>query len=250
MGLLRPAALIIPLILLCIMVLSGPLLVRAEGGTCPDGYFPTGGGTAGWVGCAPMDPFGGGNEEGQEEEAPADTGGGEDGMSMAIGGFVGILSAMTEEIDRLANPADPAVANGAWEVVGSLQKPGDYCSAIFTQRGVGMAMMGPGGSYDGAFLMLFGANIPHPPALTKILVTLNQSDSAPQTVHAFNMAMPGANDYGAVIFVVPSAEAAIEGMTDTLALDVVHQGQPIVGVAYHDGAAAREQLRQCIARRQ
>jgi Domain of unknown function (DUF4189) len=31
--------------------------IKAEGG-CPDGYFPVGGGNAGWQGCAPMDTGG------------------------------------------------------------------------------------------------------------------------------------------------------------------------------------------------
>lgn len=38
----------------------------AEGG-CPDGYFPIGGGNAGWQGCAPM---GGGRDEEEEDSGP------------------------------------------------------------------------------------------------------------------------------------------------------------------------------------
>jgi Domain of unknown function (DUF4189) len=40
--------------------------VFAEGG-CPDGYFPVGGGSAGWQGCAPMD---GGNSQPQANLGP------------------------------------------------------------------------------------------------------------------------------------------------------------------------------------
>jgi hypothetical protein len=65
----------------------------------------------------------------------------------------------------------------------------------------------------------------------------------------FNTAMPGIDGYGAVIFAVPSAQAAMEGMTDTLRLDVELQGKSIVGVDYSGGFAARDQLKQCIARR-
>ena len=39
------------LLLLWLVTLAG--VVRAEG-RCPDGYFPIGGGSAGWEGCAPM----------------------------------------------------------------------------------------------------------------------------------------------------------------------------------------------------
>lgn len=40
--------------------------VRAEG-RCPDGYFPIGGGNAGWEGCAPMGPESG---AGDAEDTP------------------------------------------------------------------------------------------------------------------------------------------------------------------------------------
>lgn len=33
------------------LVFAGPSMAE---GRCPDGYFPTGGGGAGWEGCAPM----------------------------------------------------------------------------------------------------------------------------------------------------------------------------------------------------
>ena len=40
--------------------------VRAEG-RCPDGYFPIGGGSAGWEGCAPMGPESGAGDRGATE---------------------------------------------------------------------------------------------------------------------------------------------------------------------------------------
>ncbi len=40
--------------------------VRAEG-NCPDGYFPIGGGNAGWEGCAPMGPAAGAGDAGEPE---------------------------------------------------------------------------------------------------------------------------------------------------------------------------------------
>ena len=46
------------------MLRSGPVLAE---GRCPDGYFPIGGGSAGWEGCAPM---GGGEDEGSASAEP------------------------------------------------------------------------------------------------------------------------------------------------------------------------------------
>ena len=52
-------------LLFCIAVLA---FVRAEG-RCPDGFFPIGGGSAGWEGCAPMGPNTEGSE-GHNQSAP------------------------------------------------------------------------------------------------------------------------------------------------------------------------------------
>jgi hypothetical protein len=57
--------------LLCaLMYVSG--FVHAEG-RCPEGFFPIGGGNAGWEGCAPMGPnTDGGADQGSTEPAPAE----------------------------------------------------------------------------------------------------------------------------------------------------------------------------------
>ena len=49
------------------------LLIQTDAraaGRCPDGYFPIGGGSAGWEGCAPMGP---GDDATQEPEARLET---------------------------------------------------------------------------------------------------------------------------------------------------------------------------------
>ena len=51
----------------CAVLLAPSSYLRAEG-NCPDGYFPIGGGRAGWEGCAPMGPAEGTNDSHQEDE--------------------------------------------------------------------------------------------------------------------------------------------------------------------------------------
>lgn len=58
----RYAAIILVLSLVC------PFEVRAEG-NCPSGYYPIGGGNAGWTGCAPM-----GSSSGSGSSEPANPG--------------------------------------------------------------------------------------------------------------------------------------------------------------------------------
>ena len=52
----------LPIVLILLIGFCSTELVSAEG-RCPDGYFPVGGGNAGWEGCAPM----GGSIEPEEE---------------------------------------------------------------------------------------------------------------------------------------------------------------------------------------
>ena len=49
------------LCLLMLFLVFSSASARAEG-RCPDGYFPIGGGNAGWEGCAPMGPDAGAND--------------------------------------------------------------------------------------------------------------------------------------------------------------------------------------------
>lgn len=45
------------LLFVCMYLLA--FLAHAEGGTCPQGYYPIGGGSAGWSSCAPIPGYGG-----------------------------------------------------------------------------------------------------------------------------------------------------------------------------------------------
>jgi hypothetical protein len=55
--------------LFLIALLALPLTALAEG-NCPPGFYPTGGGAAGWHACAPMDGGVGDGRGEQQEEAP------------------------------------------------------------------------------------------------------------------------------------------------------------------------------------
>ena len=63
MHLFNKSLLYLPLILLLLFVHAD---LHAEG-RCPDGYFPIGGGSAGWGGCAPMGPAAGAGDTGESE---------------------------------------------------------------------------------------------------------------------------------------------------------------------------------------
>ena len=61
-------------------------------GRCPDGYFPTGGGDAGWEGCAPMGPD---SDQGPHDQPSWETRGG--AVAVTNGAFGYSYSYATEE---------------------------------------------------------------------------------------------------------------------------------------------------------
>jgi hypothetical protein len=138
--------------------------------------------------------------------------------------------------------------SGGWDYLDGHSKaaPGEYCAAFFW-KGDGMVRLsGPGGGYEGALMTFWGANIPTPGKSQQIEVTLKQTGEAPQTLQAFNHKLPG-DAFGAIVFAVPTIEAALAGMEDVASFDLSIDGISVAKVEWHGGLAARERLRQCVS---
>ncbi len=140
--------------------------------------------------------------------------------------------------------------SGGWDYLDGHSKaaPGEYCAAFFW-RGDGMVRLsGPGGGYEGALMTFWGANIPTPATSQKIRVTLKQTGEAPQTLQAFNHKLAG-DAFGAIVFAVPTIEAALAGMEDVASFNVQMDGKSVAKVEWHGGLAARDRLRKCVSLR-
>lgn len=141
---------------------------------------------------------------------------------------------------------------GYWQFfqASSSAKKGEYCAAMFLKEGMSVTIMGPGGSYKGALMMLANSHndpaFPSSPTPTKILMSLKQGSDAPATVNVLNYTI-GDLKVPVAVFAVPTIEAAMAGMDDKLDFHLEHKGKKIVDVEWHGGDAARDELKKCLA---
>lgn len=155
------------------------------------------------------------------------------------------------ELERLRqDPRYQAYQHGAWDFFQDKEgaAPGDYCAALFWRKDGIVRISGPGGDYQGALITFWSQDIPRPAKVEKIKVTLSQTNEAPQTVQAFNYRLPN-EEYGAIALAVPSIEAALQGMEDVHRFELALGGKAVANVQWHNGLAARDELRRCVSRR-
>ncbi|KAB2970460.1 hypothetical protein [Zoogloea sp.] len=123
---------------------------------------------------------------------------------------------------------------------------GEFCTAMFSRENMLVSIMGPGGSYRGALMMLASLDetSTFPRSTGKLKVTLKQGSDAPATLHALSQQM---GDIPVITFAVPTIEAAMAGMEDTLNFHLEHEGKTLGDIEWHSGFKARDELRKCLA---
>jgi hypothetical protein len=154
----------------------------------------------------------------------------------------------------LASEHTKKFKNGYWEhfQANSDAKPGEYCTAMFVREGMSVAILGPGGKYRGA-LMMFMPVLDNPAFPTSsqsrvLQISLKQANDPVVTVGAFNFAV-GAWEGPAIAFAVPTIEAALEGMEEKLDFHLAFEGKDIGSIEWHSGIAARDTLKNCLAKK-
>ncbi len=163
-------------------------------------------------------------------------------------GLVGLLSSVSQNYDKvMSDPRRDAYLNGQWMFSGSNEK-GKYkdstCSAIFIRRGVGVIVLDAMPGEKTSSFIFFSQDIPNPSTEKSVMVTLSQSEAAPQQVRAMNIGFDA--DYGALIFTVPSIDLAIKGMVEKESFDVAMNGKSVAAVEWTGGAAAKKRLESCV----
>jgi hypothetical protein len=142
--------------------------------------------------------------------------------------------------------------DGYWQFfqASSSAKKGEYCAAMFLRQGMSVTIMGPGGSYKGALMMLSNASdnpaFPSSPTPTKVLMTLKQGSDPAATVNVLNYTI-GDLKAPVAVFAVPTIEAAMAGMDDKADFHLEHKGQKILDLEWRGGHAARDELKKCLA---
>lgn len=149
-------------------------------------------------------------------------------------------SAMAEvSRDLMVDPKLEQFKRGFWEYHAVSDQ---YRSAMFISPSGLISVHGPGGSYQGAMLMLWGPNIPTPAKLSVIKVSLKQNNDPAQEVSALNYGFPGVTGWGTLIFVVPSAQALISNMEDVQRFTARIGNAEVFSSQWHDGKVAASKL--------
>lgn len=115
----------------------------------------------------------------------------------------------------------------------------------------GKALMLHGNSDPGSMAMLSfidldseRSQIPRSPEPRLIGVSLDQTGAPRAKVSAYNHEM---SESGVITFAVPSMQAGVEGLTDTLRTRVRLDNRQVFDLEYHSGLEAQAKLRACLA---
>jgi hypothetical protein len=221
--------------------------VWAEG-NCPPGYFPIGGGNAGWEGCAPMGEYEDYEDEGYYDEEyetpPPMEYSAQDWADFAA---ASALAAAEAEAARQNDPTYRKLAAGFWDFDSSpARAKAGVCMATWLTLGGGVLLSDWSGKEKGTYLGFFGPSIPHVARIKKTKVTLTQSGKD-QTVQAFLAPFPWSKELGMIIFAVPSTSALVSSIEDRQDYAVTLKGKTVVQGEWHGGAKAQSWLKRCTA---
>lgn len=225
-------------------------VAHAEG-RCPPGFYPTGGGDVGWLGCAPMGPI--------EEPASNDDGDGGyandlprvhyDPAQWAAWAERARKTEEALEAERMKDPKYRDLKKGVWDYAHSgASASGGVCTAVFLTLRGGVILMDWTGEAKGTYVAFFGGNIPIAKQFDKVKASLTQSGET-QTVQTFHAPLPWYKGVGMIMFAVPSTDALLSSLKDKQDFDVKLGGQTVVWGEWHSGLEARDWLRSCVAKR-
>lgn len=161
---------------------------------------------------------------------------------------LGILGRI-EELKK--DPRYAPIIAGKWDFYQDRKsgRPGEFCSALFTNAAGMVRVSGPGGDFPGAMITFWGPDLPKPGKQRVINVSLTQSDdNKPQKVRAYSYTQQGL-DYGAIALAIPTADALIDNLVDRLSFTLEVDGKRVLFIGWHSGQKARDRLRQCMGKR-
>lgn len=265
-------------------LLFGILVVAPmSASACPPGHYMIGGGTGGWVGCAPMDGGVGQGESPASVEkfditAPALSTYDADKWSSFLGG----IAEESIKSERDALPPEQRemydeLIRGFW-VYGKSREGAavPMCTTTFWYRRIfltggsngGFSYMDWGGAEPGTMLAVFDHQLPPSRRVARVRVELVQ-DGETQEVEAFHTSYPGSRHMGMIMMRVPSTEILLSAIQDSGRIELKmdereltrstviinrlrDQRGPtgryhmVTGTDFRDGLSAREALRKCL----
>lgn len=143
-----------------------------------------------------------------------------------------------------ADPKYQAYRDGVWAFGASDAGGARSCTAFYATLDGAILVGGKKGDPGGTFLTFMGPSIPAPGSVRKVKVTLEQTDSAPQTVKALNHKLDGG--MGAISFAVPlDISGASDMFLDQQDFRLVLKGEPVFAMGWHSGMKAQRAIRKC-----
>lgn len=233
----------------CFAALATSTMARAEG-RCPPGFYPTGGGTTGWLSCAPMGPI-------EDEAEPEPDGGGGGGLppmrfdpaQWRVWMETARKGEELREAERIKDPAYRKLKQGHWEYATTAARDREQtCLASFLTPQGGVLLMDWAGAHPGTFLGFFGGAIPPTAEIVRQRLSLTQSGET-QTVDAFRAPLPCEKRLAMVMFAVPSTKALLDAIEDAQDFEVKSGDTTYVWGKWHSGKQARDRLSQCVTAR-
>lgn len=152
------------------------------------------------------------------------------------------------EADRLqaqldADPRYAALREGLWEYASGEVGGERRCGAFFGHLDGAIAITGQTGDPNGTYLTFIGSGISAPAKVRKIKVTLEQTDSEPQTVVAFQHR---AGSMGAITFSVPLPLASVPALfLEEQSFRLLVKRKEVFALSWRGGRAAAEQIQRC-----
>lgn len=239
-----------------------PSQVRAEG-NCPPGFYPIGGGSAGWVGCAPMDGGVGSGQAAPANNAPPpmiNNGVRLPGLStydpQKWADFFEHLrqSSLRDQRESIVKRNGEAagktfddLAEGVWTVGRSPKGQSTLtCAATFWTLNGGVMLMDWKGEQSGTAMMFFARSMPPEKKAKRMRVSLVQSGET-QTVEVLASRFPLVPNMGMIFFKVPSSEALLGAIEDTQDFAVYLEDRKLLSGKWHSANSMRPDLAECVA---
>jgi len=154
--------------------------------------------------------------------------------------------------DLKKSPEYQAYMKGSWSYLDSRKsaKGGPrQCGATFMKEGMVMMLYGSNDPKEMAMLTLSNLDkesaIPHPSKPVLIKATIKQTGASAVTTNVWNHLAPDEKS-GAITFGVPSLKAGVDGLLDTLRMQISVEGKQVFDLEYHGGLQAQAKLRQCL----
>ena len=163
------------------------------------------------------------------------------------------LEQAKKELEALKkSPEYQAYMKGSWSYLDSSKsaKGGPrQCGATFMKDGMVMMLYGSNDPKEMAMLTLSNLDkesaIPSPSEPVLIKATIKQTGASAVTTNAWNHLAPDQKS-GAITFAVPSLKAGVDGLLDTLRMQISVEGKQVFDLEYHGGLQAQAKLRQCL----